>query len=842
MSEYRLAWRLAWRELRGGLAGFRVFLATLALGVGVITAVASVSAAVTQGLKADARLLLGGDIEVRLVQRVPSAAEAQYLAANAQALSAAIEMRAMARDAASSGPAAMVELKAVDAAYPLLGRIELAEAADLPALLAFRDGRWGAVVEPALLAKPGVAIGAEIIVGEARLEVRGTIAREPDRVASVAVFGPRLMIAADALPATGLVQPGSLLRHNTRVLLPVGEPAKEWAAAARAAFPEAGWQIRDPAEAAPGVERFVERLAMFLNFAGLTALLIGGLGVANAVRTYLDGKIGTIATLKCLGAPGRLVMASYLLQVLVLAALGTAIGLALGATAPLLLLDALQDLMPVRVAPGLHPGALATAAALGLLTTLTFALWPLGCAREVAAAALFRQGVTGLSGRPRFSVRLATALAALALAALTIATAADPGFGALFVAGAAVTLLILKGAAIALTAGARRLPRAGGVVVRLAIDALRLPGAPTATVLTSLGAGLTVLVAVAAIDSNLQSEIGERLPVSVPAFFFIDIQGEQAEDFDATVTAVPGVGPLRRVPALRGRIVRLNRTPVEEAPIAPEARWAVQGDRALTFASAPPEDARITAGAWWPAGYEGPPLLSLDAGLATGFGLGVGDTLTVNVLGRNIEARIASLRQIEWRAVPFDFALIFTPATFAGAPLTHIAAVHAPPAAETALAAAVSARFSNITAIRTREAIEAVSGLMARVAFGVRSVAAITLVAGALVLAGAIAADRQRRTYEAVLFKVLGATRRTITLIYAVEYGLLGLITAMIATALGTAIAWAVTTHLLRVVWSFDGTLVAGTLGASTAITLVLGFATTWRRLGQKTAAVLRNA
>jgi putative ABC transport system permease protein len=304
---------------------------------------------------------------------------------------------------------------------------------------------------------------------------------------------------------------------------------------------------------------------------------------------------------------------------------------------------------------------------------------------------------------------------------------------------------------------------------------------------------------------------------------------------------VPGSGELRRVPSLRGRIVRLGGEPVETATIAPEAKWAVRGDRALTFSALPPEDAKITAGAWWPADYTGPPLISLDANLGAGFGLGIGDKMTINILGRDIEATIASLRQIEWRAVPFDFAIIFSPGILEGAPLTHIAAVTAPPEAEPRLASTIAGEFSNVTIIRTRDAIEAVTGVMTKIGWGVRAAALVTIIAGGLVLAGAVAADRQTRAFEAVLFKVLGATRTRIAAVYAVEYGLLGLVTGAIAAVLGTAVAWAVTRYLMDFAFTFDPTTVAITIILGVGLTLLIGFAATWRKLGQGSRAFLRN-
>jgi putative ABC transport system permease protein len=841
LTGWLLAARLAARELRGGIAGFRIFLASLALGVAAIAAVGMMSEAVTRALAMDAALLLGGDVEVQLVQRFPSAEEAAVLRSNAGAVSTTVEMRAMAAPEADPERRTLVELKAVDAAYPLLGEITTTPPLTPATALAERDGRWGALVEPALLETLGTDVGDRVRVGDASFEVRAAIEREPDRVASIASFGPRMMIAERALAATGLVQPGSLLRHNTRVRLPDGVSAAAWTAAVRSALPQAGWQIRDPSRAAPGIERFVQRLALFLGFAGLTTLLIGGLGVANAVRHYLAGKLTTIATLKCLGAPAGLVAQVYLLQIVALAGLGTALGILIGTVLPLAVMTAVAPVLPVPIALTVYAEPILIAAALGLLTALTFSLWPLGSARETPAADLFRQGIAGLSRRPRMVYAAAAAVAAISLATLTILSVSDRLFGAAFVTGVIVVLTTLRLLAGGLITLARRLPGLRQTTLRLALAALRRPAAPTAMVVTSLGAGLTALVAVALIDTTLRAQIEERLPDTVPAFFFIDIQEEQAAAFDAAVRAVPGVADLRRLPVLRGRIVQIAGVPVEEAKVAPEAAWAIRGDRAFTSMATLPDNARIVAGTWWQDDYAGPPLISFDAGLARGFGVGVGDTLTVNILGRDIVGRIASLREIDWRAVPFDFALIFSPHVLTGAPYTHIAAVQATPEAEPAIGRALARGFPNITTIRTREAIATASRLMTRIGWSVLAAAAVTLAAGALVLAGTVAADHRRRSYEAVLFKVLGASRRRITGTYLVEYGLLGLTTAVVAAALGTLIAWAVSTQWMGLAWTFRPEVVAGTAALAVALTLAIGHAGTWRLLGERAARHLRN-
>ena len=839
MDDVALAARLAWRELRGGLREFRIFLACLAIGVAAIAAVGSISAAVVAGLTADAGRLLGGDVDLRLLHRPISADQRAYLDANAARLSGIVEMRAMARPVGQRDGRALVELKAVDDAYPLVGAVETLPARPLAELLAPIDGVWGAVAAANLPARLGIETGARVTVGDATFQIRAIMVKEPDRVATVLSFGPRLMVSADALDDTGLVQPGSQIHYHYRLDLS-GQGTGAWIAALKEAFPKAGWRIRGPENAAPGVRLFIDRLTLFLTFTGFTVLLVGGIGVGNAVKSYLDGRVATIAMLKCLGAPGRLIFRTYLLQVLVLGILGTTIGLAVGAVLPILGLEIMADRLPVAPVTGFYAEPLALAALFGLLTAATFGLWPVARAREIPAAQLFRDRAAPASGRPRPVYIAATVAGIGLLAALAFAAANDRFLAGWFVAGALATLATLRGGAGLIAMAAARAPAFGGAAGRLALANLHRPGSVTPSVVMSLGLGLSVLVAVALIDGNLSRQVAERLPERAPAFFFIDIQPHQVADFAATVAAVPGASGYRSVPTLRARITHIDGVPVEDAEIAPESQWAVRGDRALTYAAEKGADAKLVDGAWWPADYGGPPLISLDAGLAEGFGVAVGDTLTLNVLGREVTARIASTREIDWRSLRFDFAIIFAPGTLESAPQTHIAAVEAPLEAEEAVAAATDA-FPNISAIRVRDALEAVARILDGIAVAVRGTASVTVLAGALVLAGTVAAGEQRRIYDAVVFKVLGATRRRILGVFLLEYGVLGLATGAVGAVVGTLAAWAVIRFLMRSEWVFLPGTIALTVAACIAITLVVGLIGTARALGHKAAAHLRN-
>lgn len=833
-----LAFALARRELRGGIRGFRVLIACLALGVAVTAGVGSLGAAVDNALKHDAKALLGGDLEFHLFHRPADAAEHAFLAAQGE-VAEIIDMRAMARSAAGASRS-LIQLKAVDSAYPLYGAVTLDPPQALGAALAFRDGQWGAVAEAALLQRLGAKPGDTIHIGDADFVLRAVLTHEPDALAGGIDFGPKVTIAMPALAATGLAQPGSLVGYGYRVKLPAGIDAGAVAAQARTALPDAGWRIRAFADAAPSLQTLLDRLTVFMTLVGLTALLVGGVGIGNAIRAHLADKLPAIATLKCLGASRRTVFWAYLLQILALALCGIALGLALGALAPFAAAPLLPAALPVAPELGLYAKPLLLATAEGVLVTLVFALWPLGTALEVKPAALFRGLIEPPAQPPLAGIWLAIGAAALALAALAIFSAADRRTALWFVAGAAGALVAFRLLAMGLIAVARRLhPRRPAL--RLALANLHRPGAPTAGVVASLGLGLAVLVAIVLVHADIAATVDETLPARAPSFFFIDIQPDQLADFDRLLAGMPGVEEIARVPSLRGRITALNGTPVEQAKVAPEAQWAVRSERGLTYAAELPPGSRLVAGAWWPRDYRGAPLLSLDANLARGMNLKVGDTLTVNVLGREVTAAIANLREIDWSSLGINFALVLSPGTLDGAPQSFIATARTAPENDGALEAAVTDRFSNVSAISVRDVLAAVGRIVGAVSAALAATSAVTLAAGILVLAGAIAAGRQRRVYESVMLKVLGASQRRVLATFLVEYGLLGLASALLAGAIGTIAAYFVLTRVMHLAWNFHPLGVAATLAGAMLMTLLFGYAGTWRALAAPAAPYLRN-
>ena len=837
-----LALRLARRELRGGTRGFRIFIACLALGVAAIAAVGSTRAMLEESISTDSREILGGDLLIDIVHR-PATPDERSAMDESGIVAASAEMRAMARAENARATRTLVELKTVEDTYPLYGALETAPALPRAALLDQSNGLWGAAAAPELLTRLGISVGDVLQIGDARFEVRAAIRQEPDRVGGSGLFslGPRVLISAAALPDTALVQPGSLIHYNYRVRLPANVPAGDFIETLNTDFPDAGWRIRTLDESSPQLTRLIGRVTLFLSFVGLTALLVGGVGVANAVRAWLEGKTGSIATLKCIGAPRALVFRVYLLQVLALAMLGITAGLVGGAALPMVAADLLARVVPIRIATGLFPEPLAIAALFGLLTALTFSVWSIARAGDVPAGSLFRTLVDPSRGWPRLPYILFTAVLAAALAALAILTASDAWFASWFVAGSIGAMIAFRLAAFGIARFAARLTGIRHPAMRLALAGLHRPGAPTASVVLSLGLGLSILVTVATIEGNLSQQIVEELPADAPAFFFVDIQPDQIAPFGTIIGDIPGVTRSEQVPMLRGRITAIDGVRAADATVAPDARWVLRGDRGITWASAAPAHNQIMTGEWWPADYTGEMLVSLDHRIALGLGLTIGDTITVNILGREFTATIANTRQINWQRLSINFVMVFSPGVLESAPRMHIAVVHADEATEDRLERVVTDRFANVTSIRVRGALETVGALISNVGTAVRLTALITILAGTLVLSGAIAAGHRRRIYDRVVLKVLGATRRDIVTAYMLEYGLLGLVTAIIAAIVGSVTGWAVVTWMLSITWRLEHGAILVTTVIATLITIGAGLVGTWRAMGQKAAPWLRN-
>ena len=827
--------RLAWRETRGAGRHFAYLVACITLGVGALVAVGSFAASLERTVGRSARALMGGDVEIRSAQPL-SAEAASIVAALSGPGTERVPVSELVAMSAAGGKSQIVELKAVGAGYPLYGDLVTEPAAPLASLI----GGGRALVHESLLTRLGLRVGDRLRIGEGDFTVSGIIRQEPDRAVGVFSLGPRVLIDARDLEGTHLVRPGSRVRHRLLFRLPAGEPAEAFKDALAARLPDPSVRVTTYTQAQPGVRRFWRQLTVYLGLTGLVALMVGGIGVATSVRAFVRGKLETIAVLKCLGVGWRAILAAYLLQTMLLGLGGSLLGAIIGSAVQWALTPALSPLMPVPLDTALSVRAICTGLAMGTGLTLLFALWPLLDIRRVPPALILRHDV-----EPRLPGRrpwLAVLPLVIGLGALSVWEAGSLKVGAIFIGGLIAALILLAAGARLVIEIARRLPRLRWLAWRQAVANLHRPGSHATTVLVSLGLAVMLMVAVALLEQSLRAELADRGPARAPAFFFIDIQPDQAPAFRQLLTERTGREPTL-TPVVRSRLASIDGAPVSRDPRQRrEEVWYLSREYVLTWSPTAAPENPVVAGRWWtPEEAAREPLISVEEEIAKNLGVTIGSTLGFDIQGVTVTARVFNLRRVEWQTFNTNFFVIFSQGALDGAPTTWLATARVPPADELAVQSAVTAAFPNVTAIPIREVLERIAGVLDQIALAIRLLAGVSIATGLIVTAGALGVSRHQRLYQSVILKALGATRGLVARVFAVEYALLGAAAGLGGTVLAAALAAGVLHWALDVPWGGSlGTLAWG-LVASAALALGVGFLGTFRLLGKRPLAVLRS-
>ncbi|WP_062343981.1 ABC transporter permease [Novosphingobium sp. CCH12-A3] len=811
-----LSWGAAWALARRGLdwrfKGLRLLLVCLVLGTAALSAIGTLTGAIERELATRGREMLGADLEFTLAARQPSAEERAAIAAMGD-ISEGARLQAMARVPDDDTRTTPVELKAVDAKWPLYGRFTLegGKVAGAPEGMA----AW---IAPGVADRLGVKIGDKLRVGEVELRVGGVIGSEPDRLAEGFSLGPTVIVSKAALDASKLVQPGSMVRTKLRVRLPAGADAVALGERIKAQFPLAGYEVRTRDKASPGLDRFVSRMGQFLVLVALAALAIAGIGIGNGVNSYLEARRGSIATLKILGASSRDIARIYLLQLAAAASLAILAGLVIGVSITPLIGKALEGLLPIEAGFVLDWGALAIAAAYGALIALTFAAPPLARAKAFPAMALMRARVSPLAGGWK---------------------------------GAALPVALgLGGLGWGLQRLAAKLPRPRGAIARMALANLHRPGAQTSALVVALGFGLAAFVLLAGVQTSLDGNIALRVPNRAPDYFVLDLPQGRTAEFDRIVQRAAPDAAVRKVPALRGSIVAYGpadaMTRVADLKEIPENAWPLRGDRGLTYADEVPEGNVLAAGEWWPKAYSGEPLVSVDDDLREALGLKLGDRIAVSILGVERSAKIASFRRIDWENMGFNYVLVFSPNAIADAPHNLAATISLPEGAKTpdvrrAILGGLVKALPSSSVIEIGPVLGQAREILSQMGAAILAAASVAILAGMAVLAGAIAAARERKTYDNVILRVLGASRRQLLVLLVAEYGLLSALLAGVALVLGTGVAWGVIVLLFEFDWLPDWPRILGVLGAGVALVMVLAIAGSIGLLRTRPAQVLRE-
>ncbi|MBP7586945.1 MAG: FtsX-like permease family protein [Thermoanaerobaculia bacterium] len=800
------------RETRGARGRVTFFVLCLAVGVGAVVAVAGFSSSLRATLAREARQLLAADLRVRSLKPVPAAVDELLAeAAAAQGVRSArltemVTVSAAPQGTAGAGRSQLVELKAIDGEFPFYGRLELQPARPLSELLAGD----GAVAAPELLVRLSLRLGDPIAIGGKLFTLRGTVLAEPDRLGNAFPLGPRLFLSGESLRSTGLVALGSRVTHRLLVKLPdEAAPAavEAFAGRLRSALPDpAFYRIETSAEGQPELRRGVDRTERFLGLVALLSLVVGGVGVAQTVRAWLASRLDSIAVFKALGARPREILAIYLGQTVLLAALGSLVGVALGMALERLVPRLAGALLPVLPQIEFQPLAVLRGLGLGIGVALLFALPPLLAALAVPAARVLRREIEPLP--PSRLALFVTTLALLAgLTAIAGLQARSLAWGAAFAGGLAATAAVLALGARGLIFGVHRLPRLRlPLPLRYGLAALGRPGAPTVASVVALGLGAMVVVGMRTVEHGLTSRLRGDLPTNAPTAFLIDIQPDQWAAVRAEIDRAGATG-VDSVPVVMARLAELDGKPVAALAAAREqertaaarddddsdeergqrGRWALTREQRLTFLERLPADNTLTAGRLW----EAPDVdeVSVEEEYARDLGLTVGSKIVFDVQGVPVALTVTSLRKVRWESFAINFFWVVEPGVLDRAPQMRIASVRLPAGGEQRLQDALAATFPNVTVFAIREVLEKVSVVLERIALGVRFLGGFTVLAGLAILAGAVAAGAAQRGREAALGKALGMTRLQVAALFATESAIVGLLAGAIGSIAGTILA-----------------------------------------------------
>ena len=833
--------KLAKRELRGGLAGFKILIACLALGVAAIAAVESVKTGIEAGLKAEGAKLLGGDAEAEFTYRFAAGAEREWLEGISLKISEVADFRSMIvvqRDDVTER--ALTQIKAVDQNYPLSGEVLLKNGLNFSVALSKKNGLDGVAMEPVLADRLGLQVGDSLTIGIQKLRLGGILQSVPDAAGDGFSLGPRTIVYTKALDSSGLLKPGTFFSSKYRLDLPQDTDLDAISTKAHDQFPNSGVRWRDGRNGAPGVAVFVDRLGAFLVIVGLSGLAVGGVGVSAAVRSYLSVKTSVIATLRSLGATSNIIFEVYFLQIAFFSLVGIALGLVLGVGGPMVFSTLIEAALPFPIRINFYAGPIIQAGLYGFLMAIIFTLWPLAQVENIRATTLFRD--TGDIAKKLPTLRYIVLIFALVVVLL--------GLAAFFTGSVRLTLWSGFGislALLALLASAKLIKWVakqalhwvrGFPVLRWALASISGPGEATGSVVVALGLGLSVLASVGQIDGNLRAAVQHDLPKVAPSYFFVDIQKSQMPEFRAILEAEASVSRIDQAPMLRGIISQINGRPASEVV---GDHWVLEGDRGLTYSELPSETSKIVEGSWWPKNYEGPNQISFAVEEATEMGLSLGDDLTVNIMGRDITAKVTNFRQVNFSTAGIGFVMSMNPAALQNAPHSFIATVYADPRSEVRILGALASTFPNITAIRIKDAIERISDLLGSIAAATSYGAAVTLLTGFLVLVGAAASGEPTRRYEAAVLRSLGAAKRSILASFALRAAIMGAGAGLIAIGCGLAAGYAVCCFVLetnfQVIWLNAITIVVGGIAAN----ILAGLSFAMGSLNSKPASVLSS-
>jgi putative ABC transport system permease protein len=846
----RQLFALVLSESRGATRRMLFFILCIAIGVGAVMTVKSFSNLVGKSIQGQAKGLLSADLAIKgSWEQTPQ--DLEFLKKNLPVETEFLfikELHGMAQFTKKNGniktSSLITELKAIALTgpqYPFYGEFLSQPNQPINELLA----GGGAVVGPSFLLKTGLKQGDWFSLGKTKVQINAVVLAEPDRISKAFSIGPRVFISRSSLDESGLIQPGSRVKHRTLVRLPDHFDLEKARDLLQKGMQDTSISIRTYKDLQSSLSKSIERMGQYLGALGVIALLMGGIGVAMIVRTFMAQKLDTLATLNCLGASSKTLLKIYLLQSMLMGLAGSLLGVGLGFSLTFLLPAKMEGLINLQLEPVFYWVPALQSLLLGCLTTLLFCLWPLIQAVKTRPLRLFRRDFEPEKQDQRWQ-RWGSALTlGLGLAVMICWQAESIKRGLIFLVALAVSAGVFALTSQILLKLLKRLPPSRSMVRRYGMSNLMRPNNQATAIITCLGMGIMLILTVRLVQMDMLAMLNKNTEISPPNYFFIDIQHDQTKTFSAVLDRIAPEAERSLTPLVRSRLHSVDNQSIENWVYKDKAReeWFIKREFVLTYmAGPPPKDNEVIEGKWWDAARSKNAEVSLEEDAAKRLHAKIGSQLTLDIQGIPISATVTSIRKVNWRNMRTNFYMIYSPGALEDAPLTYVATVNISKQKELQLQHALIEALPNITALSTRDIIETVESTIDKLTLLVDFMSGFAIAAGLFILAGSIASTKFRRLRESAVLKILGAQRKVVASILGIEYAILGVIAAFVGVGLAQGLSWSVMHYMIKSDWHVQPASIVWAFCFAVAITVATGILSSLDVIRNKPLKTLRES
>ncbi len=838
-------------ESRGAKRRMLFFILCIAIGVGAVMTIKSFSSLVGETIQGQAKGLLSADLAIKgsweqsqkdlEYQKNILPPETEFLFIK--------ELHGMAQfknpEVGEKYTSLITELKAIPLSgpqYPLYGEFKSHPKKLLQDLLA----NQGAVVDPSFLLKSGLKQGERFSLGKIKIRINGVVLSEPDRISRAFSIGPRVFISSNTLNKSGLIQPGSRVKHRTLIRLPRSFDLKEAQVLLERGLADKSTSIRTYKDMQSSLSSSVERMGQYLGALGVIALLMGGIGIAMIVRTFMTQKLDTLAILNCLGASSKTLLKVYLLQSMLIGLVGSIFGVGIGFFLTFLLPSKMEGLINLQLEPIFYWIPALQSLLLGCATTLLFCMQPLIRAVKTRPLRLFRRNFEVEDARgTQWKGWLTSLYLGLGLATMICWQAESIKRGLIFLSALLISVGVLALASFFLLKLLKSFPQSDSITRRYGISNLSRPNNQAAAIIICLGMGIMLILTVRLLQMDMLAMLNKNTEMSPPNYFFIDIQQDQTEIFNEVLDQVSPESEYTLTPLVRSRLHSIDERLIANWEYKDKKReeWFINREFVLTYMDGPPPDGNeVIEGEWWDKTRAKNAEVSLEEDAAQRLNAKIGSQLTIDIQGIPVSAKVTSIRKVNWRNMRTNFYMIYSPGALQGAPVTYVATVNVSDTKELELQEAIVDNLPNITALSTRDIVNTLKTTLSRLTTLVDFMSGFAIAAGLFILSGSIASTKFRRLRESAVLKILGARRKVVASILGIEYATLGIISALAGIGLAQGLSWAVMKYIIKSDWHLRPATIAWGFLFAVLVTVTTGILSSLDVIRDKPLKTIRDS